>query len=427
MANNNSLREYYKYNVFAFFNGFGGPSWGALTYFLAIPVAYLTFLDASKMQIGLITAIFWAGFAIPQVWAAYASETKRIKKKFMATVLMLAGAAWLILGIYIFVTKSLNTQLSIWLFLLLFAWSCSLAGMYMPANYSLLFKIIPTSRLGQLIGIALAIQFGGIVVAGPAITKITGTFSEPLNYAVLFILTAVISVFISVILLSIKEPEGEETKGSPSLGAYIGKCFDIFKTDKTLLKFIIGKWIMSGHYVMMAFLLAFLMSERGFPREQAGWFASLNALGLFIGGFTITKIADIYGPKQMLLTSHLIAVLYMVVAWLIPSTSTMVFFIAFVITGLAQISDNVGYTNMCLLTCPTLDKSTYVAVTNVGVNIFTVPLPIILGKLMDKEILTYTNTFTIVLIMMIAAIIYILTIMENPKAFTDMKVAAAQK
>ncbi len=427
MNNHKSLKEYYKYDVFAFFNGFGGPTWGALTYFLAIPVAYLTFLNASKMQIGLITAIFWAGFSIPQVWAAYASETKTIKKTFMAKVMLLAGIAWLVLGLYIMFVRGADESLSIWLFLLLFAWSCTLTGMFMPANFSLLFKIIPTERLGQLLGILFAIQFGGLVVAGPVITMIGGIYGEPVNYAVLFLLTSVITIFISIILMYIKEPEGEPAEGSTSFGAYLGKCIEIIKTDRTLTKFIIGKWLMSGHYVMLAFLLVYRISERGFDPMKSGWFTSLHGLGLFIGGFTITKIADKYGPRHMLLTSHIIAVIYTCIAWLVPSSATWVIFVAFVITGLTQISDNVGYTNMCLLCCPTLDKSTYVAVTNVGVNIFTVPLPIILGLLMDKGILNYTGTFTIVLIMMAAAIIYILTVMENPKAYIEMKAASQEK
>jgi len=427
MNNSGNLKEYYKYNVFAFLNGFGGPTWGALTYYISIPVLFLKYLNASKMQIGLITAIFWAGFAIPQVWAAYASETRTIKKSFMALVVFLASISWLVIGLFVLLTRGTDPSLTIWLFLILFAWSCSLTGMFMPANFSLLFKIIPSARLGQLLGIVFAVQFGGLVVAGPVITKIGAVFGEPINYAVLFLLTFGISIIISLILLSISEPEGERVEGSPSIGAYLGKCIDIVKADKTLSRFIIGKWLMSGHYVMLAFLLAYRISERGFDPMNGGWFISLHALGLFIGGFTITRIADIYGPRYMLLTSHLIAVLYVIVAWLLPTEASWVIFVAFVITGLAQISDNVGYTNMCLFCCPTVDKSTYVAVTNVGVNVFTVPLPIILGLLMDRGVLTYNGTFTIVLIMMVVAIIYILTGMRDPKAFIEMKAAASQQ
>ena len=69
MNGRKSLESYYKFDVFAFFNGFGGSVWGGMTFFIGIPVAYLTFLKASSMQIGLITAILWGGFAFPQIWA----------------------------------------------------------------------------------------------------------------------------------------------------------------------------------------------------------------------------------------------------------------------------------------------------------------------------------------------------------------------
>jgi len=424
MADNRSLREYYKFDVFGFGNGLGGTVWGALTYYFGVPIAFLTFLKASSFQIGLVTAIFWAGFALPQVWAAYATETLTIKKKFMAKVLLLSNITWLIMGVYIFMTKAANTNVTAWLFLLLYVWACALIGTFIPGQFTLLFKIIPTERLGQLLGILFAIQFGGLVVAGPIINKINTGFLAPNNFAILFLLTFVITIIISFILLSIKEPEGEKTQGSPSFGAYIGKCLDVVKTDKILTKFIIGKWLMSGHYVMLAFMLAYLINERGFDPAKIGWFTSLHGLGMFIGGFTITRIADKYGPKQMLITSHIIAVIYTVIVWLIPTASPLLILAAFAITGLAQISDNVGYSNMCLLCCPTLDKSTYVAVTNVGVNMLTVPLPMIFGKLMDMGVLSYSSTFTITLCMMIAAIIYVAIVVENPKAFVEMKTAA---
>ena len=58
MAGNQSLKEYYKFDTFAFFNGFGGTVWGAMTYYMGIPIAFLAFTNATKMQIGLVTAIF---------------------------------------------------------------------------------------------------------------------------------------------------------------------------------------------------------------------------------------------------------------------------------------------------------------------------------------------------------------------------------
>ncbi|MFA6473072.1 MAG: MFS transporter [Candidatus Latescibacterota bacterium] len=427
MANKESLKEYYKYDVFAFLLGFGGSVWGGMTYYLGIPVALLAFLGASSFQIGLITAIFWVGFAIPQIWAGYQSEVLTIKKKYIGTVLILSSLGFLVYGFYLLMTSASNPSFAIWFFLLAFAWAAVLGGLYIPANFSLLFKIIPSAKLGQLLGIMFAIQFGGIVISLFAVNKINAAFAAPMNYAVMFILTFIITIICAAIMFMLGEPEGEKVQGTPSLGAYIGKMVDVLKTDKLLVKFLIGKWLMSGTYVMMAFLLIFLIKERGFAGEHGIWFTSFNALGLFIGGFTVTKIADIYGPKQMLITSQIIAVIYTLMAILFPSIGSGLAIAIFIITGIAQISDNVGYTNMCLFCCPTEDKSTYVAVTNVGIIPFMALFPIIMGLLIDKGILSYIGTFTIALIMMVAAIIYLAVVLENPKSFRDMKAAMAQK
>ena len=426
MANNKSLREYYKYLVFVFFLGLGGTVWGGMTYFLNIPVLYLNFLKASSTQIGLISAIFWGGFAFPQIWAAYSSESRTIKKQYIAWALIISSLGFLVCGIYIVITGAVNQTLSIWLFLLLFAWACVFGGLYIPANFALLFKIIPTERLGQLLGIVFATQFGGIFISGFAISAIGKKFPEPMNYAVLFIITFFITIIASLVMFSMSEREGKTIKKAPSLAAYIGRLITIYKTDKSFAKFVVGKWLMSGHYIMMAFLLFYLLNERGLGIEHGGWFSPINGLGLFIGGFTITRIADSYGPKYMLITSQIIAIVYTLIAWLIPSISPLIIMVAFAITGLSQISDNVGYSNMTLFCCPTEDKSTYVAAVNIGIILPMIFLPILMGKLMDWGVIGFNGTFTISLILMIAAIIYILKMVQNPKSFVEMK-AAAQK
>ena len=426
MAGNDGLKVYYKYLVFVFFFGFAGSVWGAMTYFIGIPVAYLNFLNASSTQIGLISAIFWGGFAISGVVAAYKSESLTIKKRYIALYLILSSLGFLIAGIYTLVTGTINTALSIWIFLVLFAWAAIVVNFYIPANFALLFKIIPTERLGQLLGIMFSVMYGGIFLSGFfVISAINNRFDPPYNYAVLFILTFFVTVIASLIMLSIREQEGESVVSAPSFGAYIGKFINIYKTDKLFSKFIVGKWLMSGHYVMFAFLLTFLIRERGFLEGNAGWFTAFNALGLAVGGFTITKIADIYGPKYLLISSQIIAIIYTLIIWLIP-TSTLVVIIAFTITGLAQISDNVGYTNMTLLCCPTQDKTTYVAAVNIGIILPMVLLPILMGKLMDWGVIGFNGTFTVAIILMIAAILYIMTVIKNPKAFVDMKAAAKE-
>lgn len=425
MGDVKSLREYWKYNIIALLFGFGGSVWGGMTYYFGIPVAYLTFLDASKTQIGLITAIFWLGFALPQTWAAYASEARAIKKHYISWAFFLSSLPWLVYGLYILLigVGVENAPASIWLFLLLYIWACMTINLYIPANYTLLFKIIPTAQLGLLLGVQFTFRYGGTFLSLFGVKGINRFIHPPDNYAVIFIATFAVSTLSALLILLLREQEGAVTRSAPSFGAYLAKCVHILKQDRLLVKFLVGKWLMSGHNIMMAFLLAYFIHERGFNRENAIWFSALYGLGLAIGGSTITRIADRYGPKYMMATAQTFAIVYTLIAWFAPHGGTAIAFAAFTLTGFAQISDNVGYTNMCLLCCPTPDKSTYVAVTNLGIIPFMALMPILVGKLMDMKILTFHNAFTLALCMMATAILYLLFVLDNPKAFCDLKAA----
>ena len=425
MGDPKSLRGFYKYTVFAFFNGFGGSVWGGMTFYIGIPVVYLTYLNASSMQIGLVTTIFWGALAIPQFWAAYISETKKIKKYWIGKVIITSSFTWLILGIYILTTGATNQSLSIWLFLIFFAFACLIKAFDVPANSAMMFKLIPTERLGKLSGISGSFQFIGMVTVGLVITKINLTFEKPINIAVMFLSTFVISIMMSILLFTIEEPENKKIDRSPHFIAFLGKCVAIIKTDRVFTKFIIGKWLMSGHHIMMAFILAYLINIRSITPMTAALFSSLHAFGSIVSGLTIARFNDIYGPRFMFLLSQILVIVYVVLAWLVPSTSTPVIILIFLITGIAMGADWSGLGYMMFQCCPTEDKSTYVALTFLGVNVLTVPLPIIFGKLMDNGILNYNNLFAILLTTTVVALIYIVTVFENPKAFIDMK--AAQK
>jgi MFS family permease len=418
------MREYLKYSGFAALFGFGGSVNGSMTYYLGIPAAYLAYLGAGATQIGLLTAIMWAGFSIPQLWAAYATEARTVKKRFMASALILSSLTWLLVGGGILVYGAAKSSLLVWIFLLVYAWAVSWIGMFMPANFSLLFKITPTAHLGHLIGIVFAIQFLGSFAGGFAINAINRAWNAPGNYTVLFLLTVAISIIIAGILLWIREPEGESVRPAPSFGDYLKKCAVILRTDRLFLRFLVAKWLMSGHYVIMAFLLVYLIRTHGFDPRNAGWIVSFNALGLALAGFTLAKISDAFGPKYMLLTSQLIAVLYVSLVLFVPSPSLPLLCLIFVITGLAEMSDNVGYTNMSLFCCPTEDKSTYIAVTNVGIIPFMILLPMLIGRMIDLKFIGYEQTLFIALGMMISAIFFILLFLDNPPEYVRMKIAA---
>ena len=123
----------------------------------------------------------------------------------------------------------------------------------------------------------------------------------------------------------------------------------------------------------------------------------------------------------MLLLSQVFTLIYISLALFTPNLPTSVVLLAFIVCGLASAADWSGLGYMMYLCSPDEDKSSYVALTFIGSNLFTVPLPMIVGKLIDKGILGYHSTFAIFIGTTIIAILYILTVVKNPEAFIQMK------
>ena len=219
-------------------------------------------------------------------------------------------------------------------------------------------------------------------------------------------------------MFTIDEPEGEE-KQRGSFGAFRGECIDVIKRDSNFRRFLVAKWLMTGHAVMVGFILVYAITDHGFPSAKSGYMTMLHALGLFIGGFSITKIADKYGPKYMMMTAQIIALIYTILA-LITGGSTVMIYLIFILTGLSQIGDNVGYTNMCLFSEPGPDKSKIVAVTNVGIIPFMIFLPIIMGKLITAGVMGYKEMFIINGVLMVLAILFIWKAVDNPEGYKKL-------
>ena len=105
--------------------------------------------------------------------------------------------------------------------------------------------------------------------------------------------------------------------------------------------------------------------------------------------------------------------------------SVIMFYIVWVFAGFAQICNNIGYSNMTLLSCPIQDKSSYVGLVNFAVFPFVVIVPMIAGALIGRGMLSYTGTFKIAMVLMVIAALYFVLFVDNPEGYTKMKAERA--
>ena len=436
-----------KANVYQFLRGFGGPVWGSFAAYYGPLMALVGFLEAPSYYNGIVNAIFWLGFFLTQVPAAYYSERLQYKKWAMGTIFLLAGASMFAYGLILRLTGGGNLTLMLYLFLLCYSIATIISGSATPLIFSFLFKIIPQKKLGSWLGVFFMMMSIGGLIGGPIVKKIL-EYGYPAGFEILFMSTFGFAILMAISIWMVKEPKGELAPRKDSFIKYLKYNISILREDKNLVRFFIGMWLGAGHYVCVTFYTRYATTGGfGIDKTQAGAFVSMNLIGymfaslgpLFIILFPVSLImkatgkqlsippnifsagwiADKFGPKYTLIMFNVAAFMGVMIALFANSVS--VFYLVWIFAGFAQICHNIGYSNMCLLSCPIQDKSSYIGLVNFMVFPFAVVLPILVGMFIDRELLDYALSFKLSIVFMIASALFFKFFVDNPVGYKRMK------
>lgn len=435
-----------KLNIYTFFAGSGGPVWGSFTAYYGPLMALLVCLGASAFYNGVVNALFWLGFILTQIPAAYYSERLRFKKKATGVIFILAGACTLLFGLFLLFTGGGNLKLMLGAFIVCYGLTTIISGAATPLIFTIIFKIVPPPKLGSWLGVYFMVTAVGGILGGFVVSRII-PLGYPVAYEVLFIATFVFAVFMAVAVWMVNEPEGELAPRKENFGVYMGHLLNILKSDKNLVRFFIGMWLAVGHYIVLTFYSAYAVKEIGIAQAETGNFVSMNLIGYTLASLGpfffvlfplswIMKlrgsklpfqsnilsagwIADKYGPRQTLILFQIIALIGVVLV--LFAKSAFLFYFVWVFAGFAQICNNIGYSNMGLLSCPIQDKSSYIGLVNVSVFPFVVVVPMIIGALIEKGFLTYIGSFVISMVLMVITMLYFVFFVDNPAEFKRMK------
>jgi MFS family permease len=417
-------------------------------------MALLVALGASAFYNGVVNALFWLGFILTQVPAAFISERFRYKKWAMGFLFMLCGVSLLVFGLLLMITGGSNLKLMLGAFIVCYGFTTIVSGASTPFSFTLLFKIVPQQKLGSWLGIYFMIASVGGILGGFVVKPILA-LGYPVSFEVLFICVFFFAVAMAVAIWLIDEPEGELAPRKESFGSYLGSLVAIVKSDRNLVRFFFGMWLTVGHYLVLTFYSAYAVNEVGIDQSVTGTFVSMNLIGWMLASlgpffivlapvgwimrlsgsraaipsniFSAGWIADHLGPKQTLIAFQIMA--FAGVALALVAKSALLFYFVWIFAGFAQICNNIGYSNMAMLSCPIQDKSSYIGLVNLAVFPLVVVLPMVVGALMGKTVLglhiSYTSTFLVSMALMAAAVLYIAVFVENPAEFKRMKAAEA--
>ncbi|MFA6473026.1 MAG: MFS transporter, partial [Candidatus Latescibacterota bacterium] len=267
-----------KANIFNFFNGLGGPVWGAFLAYYGPLMALLGFLGASPFYNGVVNGLFWLGFILTQVPAAYYSERLPYKKWAIGVIFILSGVSVLLFGLLLMITGGEHVKLLLAAFLFCYALTTIISGSCTPLIFALLFKIIPPRKLGSWLGVYFMTASVGGILGGFLVKRIL-QLGYPVAFEILFIGAFLFAVITALAVWIIDEPKGELAPRKENFGAYMNSVINILKCDRNLVKFFIGMWFVVGHYVVLTFYSDYAVKGIGISPAEAGAFVSMNLIG----------------------------------------------------------------------------------------------------------------------------------------------------
>ena len=99
MEKNGYIQNFIKFLINGGLIGIGGMPIGSLLAYYSVMTVLVSSLGYGSIGIAVVNAVFYLGFALPQIPAAYFLESKTIKKHWMGILQLSASSCFLLFGI----------------------------------------------------------------------------------------------------------------------------------------------------------------------------------------------------------------------------------------------------------------------------------------------------------------------------------------
>lgn len=348
--------------------------------------AYAATLTDSPVVIGLIPALTYAGWFLPQVVIAPYVEQLHKRMPLVRRLGVMERLPFLGMALAVLWLSRLPENMAVLVFLILIAWRGFSNGLMALPWQELIATVIPTSRRGRFFGYTyFAGQFLGIVGAAVA-TWILKSWGYPLNYVFIFGIGFLATV-LSWILLSLTiEPTSDSTvpqKRSVPYCQRIAQMQNLLAEDPNFRAFLISRGLSYIGNMAFGFVTVYGLERFHLPDAQVGIFTSIYFASSALGNILWGILGDRYGHKPVLLFAGLFWIAGLVMMFYV---SNAIWFSAiFVFMGLSFTGNNVADLSVAMEFGSELNRPTYIGLARTLPG-FAVLIAPIAGGLLVKYI-----------------------------------------
>lgn len=366
---------------------------------LVLPV-FVRALGGSNTLVGFLPAIRFGGWLLPQFLVAGWIQPQRRKTPTAVALEVVRTAVYATLGILTYTLSRSDPNLLLFFFFALFSLSRLTAGAGALARTDAIGKIVSPPRRASFF--AARSFWGGLVVFGAGflvryVLDETHGRPFPLNFTLLFSLSAFCFLTALLVFAYVKEQPGPAGQPHHSLKAQLARAPGLLKGDPTFRRYVLVRIMLNMTRLSSPFYPIFALDILGAPASTVGFYLSAMTLARILSNLLWQRLGQARGNYFLVKTAALLTALEPLLAvalpWLmrlagltVERSSLMpayLFTVVFLVAGSTQSGRSIGLMALLLDIAPETERASYIGFVNTALG-FVSFLPILAGAIIDR-------------------------------------------
>ena len=347
--------------------------------------AFVALLTPSTVAVGLMAAVEGVGEIVPQMFTAYLIEDRPRKKPYLLAIITVRWISWAVIAFLTFRYAATRPGLVLAVLIALFGLFSLAGGMGTVVYADVYAKAIPVQRRGRFVGLRQMIGYLMAIGAGYVVKLILddrGTFPFPANYALIFLLSAILLLVAFTGFALIREPVYPVVRASRSLGSLLRRAAVLARQNANFRRLLATRALTASVLALAPFYVVYARSEVGLDPGTVGLYLSAQMAGGAASNLLWGWLGDRYGNRAVVAGTAIMGGLAPLLALGAPVTSAALFFPVFAALGATLSGLRLGYTNFILEMAPVELRPTCIALQNTLLTPVAA-LPLVVGGLVE--------------------------------------------
>jgi MFS family permease len=367
-------------------------------------------LTKRSIYIGIIPAIFYLGFYLPQILGAFLVHGRHTRKGIVLAITVIQRFATLLLALVIQSIHLLPDPIVLILFLTAYTIFSLTNGMIGPPYSDLINKTIIFNRgifYGILTGVTGIIGFLSSLMA----KYLLDHYLFPMNFRIMFWVAFGISSLSPFLVAAFREIPFPESNPPVQIREYLLAIPNILKAHPIYVRYLAARSLVGIAFMANAFYAVYAFKLFNLVPGQIGLFTMLVLISKSATGFAWGWLGDRFGYKLVMLGVVMTLFLQAFIA-LVSSTWVFFFFIA-ILLGSVLSAVWVSDPNMIFEIAPPAETGRFIGMTNTLIGPVMILAPLLGGVIVD--LFSYQTLFWVCLVVAGAGILFVILKVDEPR------------